>query len=105
MKSDLGTGRWLHTCWLEEQKANAHVSWVTQWQNVGLYEGFVMGAVLLGMHHCERLFSIPDGVTNGEIFKIVGKYLDSHPNDRDKDADRLIVEALQAKWPHSGPDR
>ena len=75
MKSDLGTGRWLHTCWLEEQKANVHVSRVTQWQNVGLYEGFVMGVVLLGIHYCESLFSIPEGVTNGEIFKIVGKLL------------------------------
>ena len=99
MKSDLGTGRWLHTCWLEEQKANAHVSRVTEWQNVGLYEGFVMGVAFLGTHHCQHLFSVPENVTNGEIFKVVGKYLDSHAKEWDKNADRLVVDALQAVWP------
>jgi hypothetical protein len=100
MKSDLGTGQWLHACWLEEQKANAHVSRVTEWQNVGLYEGFVMGVVLVGIHYCEYLFSIPDSVTNGQIFAAVGKYLDSHPTEWNKDADRLVVEALRVVWPY-----
>ena len=72
MKSDLGTGRWLHACWLEEQKANAHVSHVKEWQNVGLFEGFVMGVTFFGIHHCE-FFSIPDSVTNGQIFAVVGE--------------------------------
>jgi hypothetical protein len=100
MKGELGSGRWLHACWLEEQKANVHVSRVTEWQNVGLYEGFVMGVVFVGIHHCEYLFSIPDSVTNGQIFAVVGKYLDSHPEEWNKDADRLVVEALQAVWPY-----
>lgn len=106
MKSDLGTGRWLHACWLEEQKANAHVSRVTAWQNVGLFEGFVMGVVFLGVHRCDYLFSIPENVTNGQIFKVVGKYLESHPNQWEEDADRLVVEALQEKWPFTlKPDK
>ena len=58
-----------------------------------------MGVVFLGIHHCQYLFSIPNNVTNGEIFKVVGKYLDSHANEWDKDADRLVVEALQSAWP------
>ena len=102
MRNDFGTGQWLHTCWLEEQKAMAHVSRVTEWQNVGLYEGFVMGIVLVGIHHREPLFSIPDSVTNGEIFAIVGKYLDSHSGEMNRDADRLVVKALQAMWPYKG---
>lgn len=96
----LGTGQWLHDCWLEERRANAHVSRVTAWQDVGLYEGFVMGVVFAGIHYREYLFSIPNSVTNGEIFKVVGKYLESHSKEWNKDADRLVVEALQAVWPH-----
>jgi hypothetical protein len=100
MKSDFGTGHWLHECWLEEQRVNAHVSRVKEWQNVGLYEGFVMAVVLVGIHHRDPIFSIPDSVTNGQIFAVVGKYLDSHPTEWDKDADRLVVKALQTVWPY-----
>ncbi len=99
MKSDVGTAEWLHACWLEEQKADVHVSLVTEWQNVGLYEGFVMAVVQVGIHHRDSAFSIPVSVTNAQIFKLVGKYLDSHPEEWPLSADHVVVKALQAKWP------
>jgi hypothetical protein len=67
-----GTGEWLHECWLEEQKANVNVSRVKEWQNVGLYEGFILGAVS-GLCLRRPPFSMPENVTNGEMFKVIGK--------------------------------
>jgi len=95
---NFGTGEWLHECWLEEQKANVNVSRVTQWQNVGLYEGFITG-VVSGLRLHQSPFSMPENVTNGEIFKAVGKYLDRHTNDWGKSAAVLVVKALSATWP------
>jgi len=99
--NDFGSGQWLHACWIEQQKANAHVSLVKDWQNVGLYEGFVMG-VISGLRMRGAFLSIPDGVTNGEIFKVVGKYLDTHPKELNSGADVLVVKALKANWPAEG---
>jgi len=93
-----GTGEWLHECWLEEQKASVNVSRVTEWQNVGLYEGFVTG-VVSGLRLNQPPFSMPENVTNGEVFKVVGKFLERHPNEWGKSAAVLVVKALRATWP------
>ena len=100
-ENNLGTGEWLHECWIEEQKATVNVARVTEWQNVGLYEGFVLG-VVSGLRFRQSPFSIPESVTNGEIFKAVGKYLDRHPKELVSSAAVLVIRALREAWPSPG---
>lgn len=62
----------------------------------GRFEGFVEGC--MGMLR-EYGLEIPDDVTYGQIYKIVGKYLEDHPAELHRSADKLIQVALTAAFP------
>jgi hypothetical protein len=67
-------------------------------------QGYILG-VMDATHSLNRVWrlpvrwTIPPEVTNGEIFKAVKKYLEQHPNERDKTAYVLINTALGSAFP------
>jgi hypothetical protein len=67
-------------------------------------QGYILG-VMDATHSLNRVWRlpvrwiIPPAVTNGEIFKAVKKYLEQHPNERDKTAYVLINMALGNAFP------
>ena len=63
----------------------------------GLYQGYVLGAaqVLDGISFICR----PAGVTNGQIFDIVGKYLKNNPEVRNDAPADLVYIALKNVFP------
>jgi hypothetical protein len=63
---------------------------------VGEYMGFVKGVVdaLDG-----RAFAIPNNVMRGDVYAIVGKYLDDHPKELKESAVYLVIKALSIAFP------
>lgn len=63
---------------------------------VGQYLGYVSGVTdtLDGI-----AFDIPDNVKMGQIYAIVGKYLDDHPSDWNLPADVLVTRSLEKAFP------
>jgi Rap1a immunity proteins len=46
---------------------------------------------------------LPDGVTNGQIAKVIVKWLQDHPQDLHKDADMLTLSILREAFPAPVP--
>jgi hypothetical protein len=67
-------------------------------------QSYILG-VMDATHSLNRVWrlplrwTIPPEVSNGEIFKAVKKYLEQHPNERDKTAYVLINTALGSAFP------
>jgi uncharacterized beta-barrel protein YwiB (DUF1934 family) len=87
-------GNWLYYKGLEDKKLNEGLR--GNYFDSALFCGYISGIVDTwnGL-----LFCPPSHVTNGQIYDIVFKYLDEHPEKRNLSADILIVEALQKIWP------
>ena len=69
----------------------------------GVCLGYVLGAkdsfeFAAKVHHVTPDFCIPDGVTNGQVVKVVVKYLNNHPEDLHYSAESLVVYALGAAF-------
>lgn len=62
----------------------------------GLYDGYITGIADLSMY---ILWCPPDGITGGQIQKIVAKYLKSHPEMLHKNADSLVINGLKKPFP------
>ena len=60
------------------------------------YQSFIMGAAAV-MYDADWLDLA--GVTYGQEFAVVGKYLDEHPEQWNLSAERLVYLALYAAWP------
>ena len=63
----------------------------------GLYQGYVLG-VTDGLIEI-RLICYSDGVTNKQIFDIVGKYLKNNLEVRNVPASNLIYRSLKGLYP------
>jgi hypothetical protein len=67
-------------------------------------ESYILG-VMDATHSIDRVWrlpvrwTIPPDVTNGQIFEAVRKYLDQHPEERDKTAYLLVNIALGNAFP------
>lgn len=95
-------GQWLHDFWLEYKKDEAGSRSNTF--AMGVYVGFVSGVA----HTAAGISTVcdtsilrinwPDTATGGQLFAIVGKYLDAHPEKWDLDASLLVITACREAW-------
>jgi hypothetical protein len=66
--------------------------------DLGLCYGFIMGTVEAG--NDGKTYCIPSrGVTNGQIYDIVIRYLDAHPDQLNAFAATLVMVAVGASFP------
>ena len=88
------TGNDLYKNWLEYKKFQTNTT--SNFFNAGYYLGFVAGIAeswdLISLN-------IPEGVTQGYIADIVGKYLEEHPEERHLAASASVMKALQTAFP------
>jgi hypothetical protein len=63
---------------------------------VGKLYGYIAGVAALSESEC---FTLPQGVTIGQLAAIVSRYLDKHPELWNKDAAGLVIWALMDTWP------
>lgn len=94
--STFGTGQWLHDCWVEYQHPGDRDSTFL----AGFYEGFVLGVCYTGSGPVLQLWDTPRTATIDQVCRIVGKYLDSHPEEWNKKALVLVGEAMTNTWPY-----
>lgn len=111
-QNNIGTGQWLHDLWTDEQKAEIGI---ITWEgvdripgkielvrdadiaaNANMYRGFVLGA---GMVMEGQGWLSLEHVSFGQIVKVVGKYLDDHPEQWNLGAIISVYRALYAAWP------
>lgn len=66
------------------------------WFQNGFYEGYVDGVfdAYNGILICS-----PNNIKAGQVFDIVFKYLQNHPENRNLSANYLVLKALQEVWP------
>jgi hypothetical protein len=70
----------------------------------GLYmEGMCLG-IILGLADAVRLqkprrFCVPDGVTQGQMVRVVVNYIDRHPETMHLRFSALAFHALKEAWP------
>lgn len=110
-QSTLGTGQWLHDCWLAHQRLvnrQTRANDSTQWQNDTMsesnYWGFLMGVeqTILWWHSRDIAidkkdnwsWDFPDYYSIEQLAAITGNYLDSHPQEWDK----LAVVLVEHSW-------
>ena len=97
-----GNGKWLHNGWIAAQKLhNGKGTLVFDSVVEGAeYMGYVIGVKMAIEEKANRLVAIPSTVTNGQIFAVVGSYVNAHPEQWDQRADRIVEMALTSKWPY-----
>ena len=93
-----GTGQWLHDIWKGFQRTNSSdASDAVDWPALAMqYQGYVWGAATV-MYNANWLDLT--GITSGQLFAVVGKYLDANPEQWNLFAEVLIYRALYAVWP------
>jgi len=60
----------------------------------GLCAGFITGLNYADNHGC-----VPNGVTQGQLMRVVVKYIDSRPERMHEDFGMLALEALRSSFP------
>ena len=92
-----GMGLWLQVGWKEYQKLDARTP-NADLLRAGQYMGYVTGVAMEGQ--AARIFTFPTSVSPYQLFAIVGKYIDSHPDEWNVAADTLIYDALVFLYPY-----
>jgi len=97
-----GNGKWLHNGWIAAQKLhNGNGTLVFDSVVEGAeYMGYVIGVKMAMEEETHRLVTIPTTVTNGQIFAVVGSYVNAHPEQWDQRADIIVEMALTSRWPY-----
>jgi hypothetical protein len=91
-----GTGQWLHDLWGATQREQNNTATRSDARDAFLYVGYVEGsASVMGDAGWIDL----GNTTTGQLFTIVGKYLDDHPEQWTLHAQLLVYRALYAVWP------
>jgi hypothetical protein len=67
----------------------------SNWLNVGTYEGYVLGVFDV----VEQSICTPDNIKAGQLFAVVAKYLNEHPEQWSFAADTLVFKALSSAFP------
>jgi len=67
-------------------------------------EGYILGAIdatlsLQRVYHLPVQWTIPSGVTKGNIFDTIKQYLEKHPEERNESAYVLVNRALAKAFP------
>lgn len=68
-------------------------------------DGYIEGVVDTDLSLCRFLatsgcgFEIPDDVTSGQVYDVVQKYIENHPENRQQPANLLITLAIVQAWP------
>lgn len=95
-QSNTGTGQWLHGLWINYQKIHTTDKDWSAIADAKEYMGVVWGAA-----HVMRDANWIDleGTTQGQMWAVVGKYLDDHPEQWNFSAEALVYLALYAVWP------
>jgi hypothetical protein len=98
-QSNPGTGQWLHDIWKSNQRVWNRTSTDQTMDGAHAleYQGFVMGAT--AVMATANWIAIPASSTSGQIFAIVGEYIDDHPEEWNLPAVQLVYRALYAAWP------
>jgi len=66
------------------------------WQS-GIYQGYVLS--ISDVAEISGTICLSGGVTNGQIYDIVGKYLKDNPETRHKNAPSLVYKSLTDAYP------
>ena len=83
-------GNQLYQWMLEDEKENG-----SMFQS-GLFKGYIAGVVDLGD---DFLFCTTVGVTRGQYTAVVAKYIKNNPEEWNKAADTIVVDALKEAFP------
>ena len=93
------TGATLMDEWKAFQRANAGQlqpsDTITDAIKNGHYMGFVMGV----WNTANYYYVTPGGITGAQMFHVVGKYLEEHPQRWHESAVILVVDALNQAFP------
>ena len=94
----LETGNDLAKAWHSFNKFRAEdTATATTVLEAGEFIGFIRGAVQMASYN--NFFDIPERVTHGQVFSIVGKYIDDHPEKLHFPAISMVVLALNEAFP------
>ena len=89
------TGNEFVNQWKECKKSEAGQPWSAF--DVGLYSGYVSGVAVAGQFI--GWFSYPDGTTKGQLYSVVGKWIDDHPERWNDPPLVIVTTALQKAFP------
>jgi hypothetical protein len=92
-----GTATLLVDGWKSSQKIEAGKEDVsfTEYLQAGAYCGYIMGF----LHGTGDTYKIPTGATPKQLFWLVGKYLDAHPEKWSDPPQKIVYEALSMAFP------
>ncbi|MCX5841229.1 MAG: Rap1a/Tai family immunity protein [Deltaproteobacteria bacterium] len=90
----VGDARWLHEKWI-----GMHSSEACNPRDLTMFDGFVIAVAQVAENTMSHAIVIPWGTTFGQVFDVVGRYLENHPEDWNTDADTVVIKALQAAFP------
>lgn len=64
------------------------------------FQSYIEEEGLDGTYHTNYLQSpcVPEGVTMGQIFKVVIRYMDEHPEDLHQNGAALVMAAVSSTW-------
>ncbi len=92
--AEFKSGNGLLSSWREYSKATLGQPYSAN--DDGFYTGYVAGVCDSKMH---ILFEIPEGATIGQACDVVGRWLDRHPEEWNKPAEQLVINALKEAFP------
>ncbi len=92
--AEFKTGNELVTTWREYAKASAGNPYNDN--DEGFYTGYVAGVCDANMH---VNIIIPEGATIGQACDVVGRWLETHPEELNKPAKQLVIKALKEAFP------
>jgi hypothetical protein len=97
-QEDTNSGNYLYKTWkaTEKETNNITVSVIEAYFR-GYFFGFVNGVsdALMSL----GVIYFPEGVTNGQTYRVVGKYLEDHPESLHEPAIDLAARALVKAFP------
>ena len=96
-----GTGQWLHDRWLEYQSTEKDSP--KEWMSSGVYVGFVE-CVFEALRYF-NFIDAPLPAEDGQVYTVVGTYLDNHSQEWDQPAFMICYRAMAAVWPKKAAHR
>ncbi|MFM5007340.1 MULTISPECIES: Rap1a/Tai family immunity protein [Aeromonas] len=76
-------------------------SYMDEDDNGGSFLGGVYSGYVIGVHDAfdDVLFCTPENVTKGQVKAVISKYLKANPEQWNKSADSIVIEALRGAFP------
>jgi hypothetical protein len=92
--TSVGNAKWLRDRWI-----GIHDSEACNPRDLAVFGGFVIAVTQVAENATPHAVLIPRGTTFGQIFSVVGGYLENHPEDWSTDADTVVIKALRGAYP------